>query len=151
VRDKLTWDYVKRVRDFTKMDVFVKGIMDVEDALMCVKVGCGVYVSNHGGRNEDTGKSSIAAFSEIAPIIKNKAPMFVDGGFRRGMDIVKALSMGATMVGFGRPYLWGLGAFGEAGVDKVIQIMKAEVTAAMQQVGVTSVKELEPRLVQRAI
>jgi isopentenyl diphosphate isomerase/L-lactate dehydrogenase-like FMN-dependent dehydrogenase len=150
-RDELTWDYVKRVRDFTKMEVFIKGIMDVEDALLCVKAGCGVYVSNHGGRNEDTGKSSIAAFSEIAPVIKNKAPLFVDGGFRRGMDIVKALSMGATMVGFGRPYLWGLGAFGEAGVDRVIQIMKAEVIAAMQQVGVTSLKELNPRLVQRAI
>ena len=67
------------------------------------------------------------------------------------MDVVKALAMGATMVGFGRPYLWGLGAFGEAGVDKVIQIMKAEVIAAMQQVGVTSVKELRPDMIVRAL
>ena len=149
--DKMTWEYVKRVRDFTKMDIFVKGITDVEDAVMCAKLGYGVWVSNHGGRNEDTNRSSIACLAEIAPAVKGKVPIVVDSGFRRGMDVVKALAMGATMVGFGRPYLWGLGAFGEAGVDKVIQIMKAEVIAAMQQVGVTSVKELRPDMIIRAL
>jgi 4-hydroxymandelate oxidase len=147
VPDKLTWDYVKRVQDFTKMQVFVKGITDVEDAKMCAKLGLGVHVSNHGGRNEDTGRSGIECLAEIAPAIKGKVPIFADSGYRRGMDIVKALALGATMVGFGRPYLWGLGAFGEPGVDKVIQIMKAEVIAAMQQVGVTSVNQLTPNMI----
>ncbi len=149
--DKMTWEYVKRVRDFTKMDIFVKGITDVDDAVQCAKLGYGVWVSNHGGRNEDTNRSSIACLADIAPAVKGKVPIVIDSGFRRGMDIVKALSMGATMVGFGRPYIWGLGAFGEAGVDKVIQIMKAEVIAAMQQVGATSVKELRPDMVIRAL
>jgi 4-hydroxymandelate oxidase len=145
--DKLTWEYVKRVRDFTKMQMFIKGITDVDDALMCAKLGYGVHVSNHGGRNEDTGRSGIECLAEIAPALKGKVPIFADSGYRRGMDIVKALALGATMVGFGRPYLWGLGAFGEAGVDKVIQIMKAEVIAAMQQLGVTSLKELNPSMI----
>ena len=149
--DTMTWEYVKRVRDFTKMDIFVKGITDVDDAVQCAKLGYGVWVSNHGGRNEDTNRSSIACLADIAPAVKGKVPIVVDSGFRRGMDIVKALAMGATMVGFGRPYLWGLGAFGEAGVDKVIQIMKAEVLAAMQQVGAASVKDLRPELIIKAL
>lgn len=149
--DMLTWEYVKRVRDVTKMEIFVKGIMDVEDAVRCVKLGYGVYVSNHGGRNEDTGGSTIASLADIAPAVRGKVPLFVDGGFYRGFDIVKALAMGATMVGFGRPYLWGLGAFGEAGVDRVIQIVKAEFTAALQQVGASSLKDLNPSMIHKAL
>ena len=149
--DSMTWDWPKRVRDVTKMDIFIKGITDVEDALMCIKLGYGIHVSNHGGRNEDTGRSTINSLSQIAPAVKGRAPIFVDSGFRRGMDIVKALAMGATMVGFGRPYIWGLGAFGADGVDKVISILKAETLAAMQQVGAGSVKELTPDLIQRAL
>ena len=150
-RDAYTWDYIKRIRDFTKMQVFVKGITTVEDALECIKLGCGIYISNHGGRNEDTGDSTIACLSRIAPVVKGSAPIFVDSGFRRGMDIVKAISMGATMVGFGRPYIWGLAAFGEAGVDKVLQLTKAELKAAMQQVGANSLSDLNPTMVSRAI
>jgi isopentenyl diphosphate isomerase/L-lactate dehydrogenase-like FMN-dependent dehydrogenase len=75
----------------------------------------------------------------------------VDGGFYRGFDIVKALAMGATMVGFGRPYLWGLGAFGEAGVDRVIQIVKAEFNAALRQVGATSLKDLHRGMIHKAL
>ena len=149
--DAMTWEFMKRLRDFTKMDVFVKGIMDVEDAQMCVKTGYGVYISNHGGRNEDTSGSTIASLADIAPAVKGKVPIFIDGGFRRGMDIVKAVAMGATMVGVGRPYVWGLGAFGEAGVDKVIQILNTEVIAAMQQVGAASLKDLHPGMIHRAL
>ncbi len=149
--DKLTWEFLKRVRDFTKMEVLVKGIMDVEDAMMCVKLGYGVYISNHGGRNEDTSGSTIASLADIAPVVKGKVPILIDGGFRRGMDIVKAVAMGATMVGVGRPYLWGLGAFGEAGVEKVVQILKAEVLAAMQQVGAVSLKDLNPGMIHKAL
>ena len=147
----LTWELLKKIRDSVKMDMMLKGITHPEDAQMAVKLGYGVYVSNHGGRNEDTSGSTIAALQDILPICKGKVPVFIDGGFRRGMDIVKALSMGATMVGFGRPWMWGLGAFGEAGVDRVIQIIKAEIIAAMQQVGAANIKELTPNLVTRAL
>jgi isopentenyl diphosphate isomerase/L-lactate dehydrogenase-like FMN-dependent dehydrogenase len=150
-RDTLTWEFIKRLRDITKMEIFIKGIMDVEDALLCVKYGYGVHVSNHGGRNEDTGGSTIASLADIAPAVKGRVPIFVDGGFYRGFDIVKALAMGATMVGFGRPYLWGLGAFGEAGVDRVIQIVKAEFNAALRQVGATSLKDLHRGMIHKAL
>ncbi len=149
--DALTWEFLKRLRDFTKMDIFVKGIMDVEDALMCVKLGYGVYVSNHGGRNEDTAGSTIASLADIAPAVKGRVPIFIDGGFRRGMDVVKAVAMGATMVGVGRPYIWGLAAFGEAGVDRVMQILKAETLAAMQQVGAATLSDLNPKMIHKAL
>ncbi len=145
--DPLTWELIKRLRDNTKMNMFLKGIMNPQDAAMCVKYGYGVYISNHGGRNEDTTAGTLSALPDIVSVVKGKVPIFIDGGFRRGMDIVKALAMGATMVGFGRPWLWGLGAFGEAGVDRVIQIVKAEVVAAMQQVGAANLKELGPDIV----
>lgn len=147
----LTWELMKRLRDATKMELFVKGVMNPDDAAMCVKLGYGVYVSNHGGRNEDTSASTIAALPDIVAAVKGKVPIFVDGGFRRGMDIVKALCLGATMVGFGRPWMWGLGAFGEAGVDKVIDIVKKEVVAAMQQVGAASLKDLKSNIVYKAL
>ncbi len=147
----MTWETIKRLRDVTKMDIMIKGIMHPADAEMCVKLGYGVFVSNHGGRNEDTGASSIGALPDILKVAKGKVPVFVDGGFRRGMDIVKALSMGADMVGFGRPWLWGLGSFGEEGVDRVIAIITAEIVAAMQQVGAASLKDLTPNLVVRAL
>ncbi len=147
----LTWESMKRIRDITKMDVMLKGIMHPEDAEMCVKLGYGIMVSNHGGRNEDTSASTISALPDIVSVAKGRVPVFIDGGFRRGMDIVKALAMGADMVGFGRPWLWGLGAFGEAGVDRVIEIMQAEITAAMQQVGAASVKDLTRDLVYKSL
>ena len=145
------WELIKRIRDITKMEIFLKGIMNPEDAALCVRYGYGIHVSNHGGRNEDTNASTISALPDILAVAKGKVPVFIDGGFRRGMDIVKAIAMGATMVGFGRPWAWGLGAFGEAGVDRVIQIMQAELIAAMQQVGAASLKDLTPNLVYRSL
>jgi len=146
-RAELTWESIKRLRDVTKKDIFLKGIMHPEDAALCVKYGFGVYVSNHGGRDEDTSASTIGALPDIVSTVKGKVPIFIDGGFRRGMDFVKAIAMGATMAGFGRPWVWGLGAFGEAGVDRAIQILKAELAAAMQQVGAASLKDLDRSIV----
>lgn len=150
-RDTLTWEFIKRLRDITKMEIFIKGIMDVQDALLCVKYGYGIHVSNHGGRNEDTGGSTIASLVDIAPAVKGRVPIFVDGGFYRGFDILKALALGATMVGFGRPYIWGLGSFGEAGVARVLQIVMAEFQGALRQVGATSLKDLHPGMIHRAL
>jgi len=147
----LTWDTVKRMRDLTKMKIVLKGIVTPEDAELSVKNGIdGILVSNHGGRGEDNGRSTIDALPEIIAAVNGRMPVIVDSGFRRGTDVVKALAMGAQAVGIGRPYLWGLGAFGEEGVEKVLDLVHRETRAAMQQCGVRSIKELDPSFVRRA-
>ena len=147
----LTWDTVKRMRDVTKMKIVLKGIITADDAALAVQNGMdGILVSNHGGRGEDNGRSTIDALPEIIAAVKGQIPVFVDSGFRRGTDVVKALAMGAKAVGIGRPYLWGLGAFGEPGVARVLEIVRTETRAAMQQCGASSVAELTPGFVRRA-
>jgi len=147
----LTWDTVKRMRDTTRMKIVLKGIVTPEDAELSVKNGMdGILLSNHGGRGEDNGRSTIDALPEIIVAANGKMPVFIDGGFRRGTDVVKALALGATAVGVGRPYLWGLGAFGEEGVTRVLEIMRTETQVAMQQCGVRSISELNPNFVRRA-
>jgi 4-hydroxymandelate oxidase len=147
----LSWDTVKRMRDITRMKIMLKGIVTPEDAELSVQNGIdGILVSNHGGRGEDNGRSTIDALPEIIAAVKGRIPVIVDSGFRRGTDAVKALAMGAQAVGIGRPYLWGLGAFGQEGVERVLDIVNTETRVAMQQCGVGSVKELNPNLVRRA-
>jgi 4-hydroxymandelate oxidase len=147
----LSWDTVKRMRDVTRMKIVLKGIITAEDAELAVQNGIdGILVSNHGGRGEDNGRSTIDALPEIIAAVKGRIPVIVDSGFRRGTDAVKALAMGAQAVGIGRPYLWGLGAFGQEGVERVLDIVRTETRAAMQQCGVRSVKELNPGFVRRA-
>ncbi len=147
----LNWDTVKRMRDITKMKIILKGIVTAEDAELAVQNGMdGILVSNHGGRGEEYGRSTIDALPEIITAVKGRMPVIVDSGFRRGTAAVKALAMGAQAVGIGRPYLWGLGAFGQEGVERVLELMRTETRAAMQQCGVRSVKELNPSFVRRA-
>jgi 4-hydroxymandelate oxidase len=147
----LSWDSVKRMRDITRMKIVLKGIVTPEDADLAVQNGIdGILVSNHGGRGEDNGRSTIDALPEIIAAVKGRIPVIVDSGFRRGTDAVKALAIGAQAVGIGRPYLWGLGAFGQEGVERVLEIVRTETRAAMQQCGVRSVKELNPSFVRRA-
>jgi 4-hydroxymandelate oxidase len=147
----MTWDFIRRLRDATKMKIVLKGILSPEDAKLCVENGVdGFIVSNHGGRGEDNGRSTIDALPEIVQAVNGRIPILIDSGFRRGTDVVKALSMGATAVCIGRPYLWGLGAFGQAGVERVLDIMRTETSAAMAQCGAASVKALSPALIRRA-
>jgi isopentenyl diphosphate isomerase/L-lactate dehydrogenase-like FMN-dependent dehydrogenase len=147
----LSWGTVKRMRDLTRMKIILKGIVTAEDAELAVQNGLdGILVSNHGGRGEDNGRSTIDALPEIIAAVNGRMPVIVDSGFRRGTDVVKALAMGAQAVGIGRPYLWGLGAFGQQGVERVLELVRAETRAAMQQCGVRSVKELNPSFVRRA-
>ncbi len=147
----LTWDTVKRMRGITKMKIVLKGIVTPEDAELAVANGMdGILLSNHGGRGEDNGRSTIDALPEMIAAVQGKMPVFIDGGFRRGTDVLKALAMGAKAVGIGRPYLWGLGAFGEEGVARVLEIVRTETRAAMQQCGMRSIGELSPALVRRA-
>src|SRR6185503_2603890 len=107
-------------------------------------------VSNHGARSEDSGRSTIDVLPEILEAVKGRMPVLVDSGFRRGTDIVKALCMGANAVCIGRPYIWGLGAFGQPGVERVLELLRIELGAAMQQMGAPTVSHLVPAMVRRS-
>ena len=147
----LSWDTIKRMRDITRMKIVLKGIVTAEDADLAAQNGMdGILVSNHGGRGKDYGRSTIDALPEIIAAVKGRMPVIVDSGFRRGTDAVKALAMGAQAVGIGRPYLWGLGAFGQEGVERVLELVRTETRAALQQCGARSVKDLNPGFVRLA-
>ena len=146
----MTWDFMKRLRDTTKMKIVLKGILAHEDAVLAADAGMdGIIVSNHGARSEDSGRSTIDALPEIVEAVKGRIPILVDSGFRRGTDIVKALCMGATAVCVGRPYIWGLGAFGQPGVERALELLRVETRAIMQQVGAPTIKHLVPAMVRR--
>lgn len=147
----MTWDYLKRLRDLTKMKVVVKGLLAWEDAKLAADYGYdAIIVSNHGARADDSGRATIDALPEIVEAVNGRMPILIDSGFRRGTDICKALCMGATAVAIGRPYLWGLGAFGQAGVERALELLRIELFAIMQQVGAPSLKHLTPAMVRRA-
>ena len=139
----LTWDYVDRLKDATSMKVLVKGIVTADDALIALEHGVdGIIVSNHGGRAEVSGVSSIESLQEVVPAVQGRVPILVDSGFRRGTDIFKALAIGADAICIGRPYLWGLGAFGQAGVERVLDILARELEIVMAQMGAASLAEI---------
>jgi 4-hydroxymandelate oxidase len=145
----LTWESIKRLRDVTKMKILLKGILAHEDAKIAAAAGIdGVIVSTHGGRAGDNGRGTIDTLPEIVEAA-GSMPVLIDSGFRRGTDIVKALAMGAKGVAVGRPYIWGLGAFGQPGVERVLELLRIELRAAMQQVGAPNVKSLVPSMVKR--
>jgi 4-hydroxymandelate oxidase len=147
----MTWEFLKRLRDTTKMKIVLKGILAHEDAVLAVEQGMdGIIVSNHGARSEDSGRSTIDALPEIVEAVRGRMPILVDSGFRRGTDVAKALAMGAQGVCVGRPYIWGLGAFGQPGVERVLELLRIELAAIMQQVGAPSIKDLKPTMVRRA-
>ena len=147
----MTWDFFKRLRDTTKMKIVIKGILAHEDAKLAADAGIdAIIVSNHGARSEDSGRSTIDALPEIIEAVGGRIPVLVDSGFRRGTDIAKALCMGAQGVCIGRPYIWGLGAFGQPGVERVLELLRIELRAIMQQIGAPSIKHLTPAMVRRA-
>jgi isopentenyl diphosphate isomerase/L-lactate dehydrogenase-like FMN-dependent dehydrogenase len=138
-----TWDYVKRLKDATPMKLLLKGIVTREDAELALQHGVdGVWVSNHGGRAENSMRSTIECVSEVAATVAGRVPVIVDSGFRRGTDIFKALALGATTIGIGRPYLWGLGAFGQEGVEAVLDILRRELQMVMRQAGTTDLGKI---------
>jgi 4-hydroxymandelate oxidase len=146
----LTWDYIKRLRDRVRTKLVLKGILAPEDAELAAVAGIdGVIVSNHGGRAEDGSGSTIEALPEIVAAARGRLPVLIDSGFRRGTDIVKALALGARAVCIGRPYLWGLGAFGQPGVERVLDILREETRAALQQLGAPTLSHLSPTMVRR--
>jgi 4-hydroxymandelate oxidase len=139
----LTWDFIKRLRDVTRMKILIKGLESAEDAKLAVAHGAdGIIVSNHGGRATDTGRGTLECLPEIAATIRGRVPVILDGGVRRGTDVLKALALGATAVGIGRPYIWGLGAYGQPGVDRVLELLDNELTLAMVGVGARNLREI---------
>ncbi|MFT7461043.1 MAG: 4-hydroxymandelate oxidase [Planctomycetota bacterium] len=132
----LSWDYLKRLKDNTKMKVLVKGIVTAEDAKLSIENGAdGIIVSNHGGRAAETGRGTIECLPEVVDAVGGKVPVLIDSGFRRGTDVFKALALGADAICIGRPFMWGLAAFGEQGVATVIKLLRAELALIMKKTG----------------
>jgi isopentenyl diphosphate isomerase/L-lactate dehydrogenase-like FMN-dependent dehydrogenase len=146
-----TWAYLDRLRTLTRMKIVLKGIDTREDARLAREHGAdGIVVSNHGGRALDTGRSTIEALGEVVDVVNGGIPVFVDGGFRRGTDVFKALALGARAVGIGRPYVWALSAFGQPGVERVLDIVRAELQLTMRQCGTPSVSAITRSFVATA-
>jgi len=146
-----TWEFVERLKAATPMRVVVKGIVTAEDAEQCVARGAdGLVVSNHGGRAEESGRGTLESLPEVARAVGGRIPVILDSGVRRGTDILKAIALGADAVGIGRPYLWGLGAFGQPGVERVLQILRAELRTAMGLAGVRTLADARNGRVVRA-
>ena len=141
----LTWSVIGRMKEVTNMKVLIKGIEVGTDASLAVQHGAdGIVVSNHGGRAVETERATIECLPEIVAAVNGRIPIIVDGGFLRGTDIYKALSLGATAVGIGRPYCWGLGAFGQAGVERVLSLLNRELTIAMMGSGTPTIASIGP-------
>ena len=144
-----SWASIERIKRITKMKVLLKGIQTREDAALCLEHGVdGIVVSNHGGRADETLRGAIECLPEVVEAVGGRIPVFVDGGIRRGTDIFKALALGASAVGIGRPYIWGLGAFGTAGVERVLDILTRELRIVMTQMGAAKIADISPSSIQ---
>lgn len=139
-----TWDYVDRLKKMTSMKVVIKGLDTREEARLAVEHGAdGIVVSNHGGRATETVRPTIECLPEVVDAVGGRIPVFVDGGFRRGSDVFKALALGARGVGIGRPYVYGLTAFGQAGVERVLDILNTELQLTMRQCGAANIAGIQ--------
>lgn len=142
----LNWAYVDRLREATTMRLIIKGIVNGDDAELAVAHGAdAIIVSNHGGRGEDSGFGTIECLPEVVAAVRGRLPVICDSGFRRGTDVFKALALGADAIGIGRPYLWGLSAFGQAGVETVIDLLTRELEIVMRQAGTRNIAEIGSR------
>ncbi|MDG3008951.1 alpha-hydroxy-acid oxidizing protein [Rhodococcus sp. D2-41] len=151
MRPDLRWDDLARIRDWWQGPLYIKGILDPDDAEAAMKLGAdGVLVSNHGGRQLDGARATLEALPAVVDRIAGRIPVYLDGGVRRGSDVVKALALGATAVGVGRPYLYGLAARGEDGVAHVLEIFREEIERTLTLMGVASVAELDRTHVYQA-
>jgi len=148
----LCWDDIKWLQSITKMPIVLKGVQCGADAVLAVKHGVsGIVLSNHGGRQLDFSRSGIEVLEEVMHDLKKigaekKLEVYVDGGIRRGTDIFKALALGATAVGIGRPSLYGLAAYGQDGVERVIEILRDELVMCMGLMGTPTVNDIKPEM-----
>ena len=137
----ITWEYVRYLRNLIHVPFGLKGIMHPDDARMSLDCGLDfIWISNHGGRQLDSGRATIDALPRIAEAVGNRAPIIVDGGFRRGTDIIKGLALGATVVAVGRPYMWGLAQGGAEGAAAISHLLRTELQVDMALAGITRVR-----------
>jgi 4-hydroxymandelate oxidase len=146
---EISWDHIDWLRGITDLPVILKGVLHPDDARIAVEHGvCGLLLSNHGGRQLDGVPSTIELLPEMVAAVGGRVPVILDGGIRRGTDVVKALALGATAVGIARPVIWGLANGGEAGVRRVLEILREELDHAMALCGASGLSELTPELVR---
>jgi isopentenyl diphosphate isomerase/L-lactate dehydrogenase-like FMN-dependent dehydrogenase len=147
----LTWSWIKWARSASKLPIVVKGVLTGEDARLCVDNGAqAVVVSNHGARTLDGTAGTLQVLAEVVDAVNGRVPVLVDGGIRRGGDIVKAVALGAKAILIGRPYLWGLGAFGQDGVQRVIELLHGELRIALALSGAGSLSALNRSFIRQA-
>ncbi len=150
-RPPYTWDYVKRLKDASDMSLVLKGIVTAEEAELAIEHGAdAIFVSNHGGRAENSMWATIDSLPEVVEAVRGRVPVMIDSGIRRGADVFKAIALGADAVGIGRPYVWGLGAFGEDGVARVIDIINTEFRMTMRQTRTNTLADITSRFVMEA-
>jgi isopentenyl diphosphate isomerase/L-lactate dehydrogenase-like FMN-dependent dehydrogenase len=145
----MTWDYVEWLKSAADLPVILKGILSPEDAALAVERGAdAVVVSNHGGRQLDSVVATIDALPGVVEAVGGKIPVLMDGGIRRGTDVIKAIAMGARAVLIGRPYVWGLAAFGQVGVQRVIELLRAEFALSMALAGKPQIALIDRKMIQ---
>jgi len=148
--DTLCFDDIGRLRDIWPGTLMIKGVMRADDAARCAELGAdAIVVSNHGGRNLDGARPTLAILPEVAAAIRRRIPIILDSGIRRGSDIVKAVALGADAVLTGRATLYGTAAAGEAGARHAIELLRTEMDRTMAYLGVNGVAELGPDILHR--
>jgi 4-hydroxymandelate oxidase len=146
---ELSWDHVDWLREHTDLPILLKGVMHPEDARIAVSHGVdGLLLSNHGGRQLDTVPATIDLLPEFVAAVEGRVPVLLDGGIRRGTDVVKALALGAAAVGVGRPIVWGLAAAGEQGAAQVLELLREELDHTVALCGARDLADLTPDLVR---
>ena len=146
----LTWRDLSWIAEVSQLPVVVKGVMTAEDARSAIEHGAsGIVVSNHGGRQLDRTSSTIDVLEEVVAAVEGRAEVYLDGGVRRGVDVLTAVALGARAVFIGRPYLWGLAVAGEAGVVRILEIFRDEILNAMALLGVTNLDQIDRTYVGR--
>ncbi len=144
-----TWEQVRELRGMTRLPILLKGILRAEDARLCLENSIsGIIVSNHGARQLDHVGATIEALPEVVQAVEGRIPVLIDGGFRRGTDILKALALGAKAICIARPYLYGLAAFGQPGVERVIELLRTELALDMGLAGVPNIAAIDRSLVR---
>jgi 4-hydroxymandelate oxidase len=148
---ELSWEHITWLRGITDLPILLKGVLHPEDARLAVRHGVdGLLLSNHGGRQLDTVPATLELLPEIAAAVAGRVPLLLDGGVRRGTDVVKALALGARAVGIGRPVMWALAADGEKGVRRLLELLREETEDALALCGAAGLDELTPDLVRPA-
>jgi 4-hydroxymandelate oxidase len=148
LRPTLDWHDLEWLASISSLPVIPKGILSPEDARLAVEAGArAIVVSNHGGRQLDDVVATLDVLPAIASVVRGKAEVLIDGGIRRGTDVLKAMALGARAVLVGRPILWGLAVGGESGVERVLQLLRAELEVAFRLSGCTRVDDINEALV----